>query len=184
MEENTYIEKALRTDIQDYTTVARRYLAHSGMLNIALIDAVKQADRLDKLKKFLFYGKETEEFYYDSEYVAVDEDLERLVAEECIPLIRLLHAQIGSITESAELISAILPALECEEIDVTNVKEELGDKQWYAALEASCIPDYGTTLTEVRNKNIAKLKARYPEKFTELKAIERDLDAEKLVLES
>jgi hypothetical protein len=39
-------------------------------------------------------------------------------------------------------------------------------------------------MKEVMDINIKKLEARYPEKFTEDKAINRDLEAERKILES
>jgi hypothetical protein len=41
----------------------------------------------------------------------------------------------------------------------------------------------GWDLREILATNIAKLEARYPEKFTEEQAINRDLGAERQVLE-
>ena len=38
-------------------------------------------------------------------------------------------------------------------------------------------------LIDVATKNIAKLRARYPERFSEYDALNRDLDAERKVLE-
>jgi NTP pyrophosphatase (non-canonical NTP hydrolase) len=56
-----------------------------------------------------------------------------------------------------------------------NLKEEIGDWMWYIAelLSANDIE-----MSEVAEKNIKKLSTRYPEKFTEEHAIERNLKAE------
>jgi NTP pyrophosphatase (non-canonical NTP hydrolase) len=41
----------------------------------------------------------------------------------------------------------------------------------------------GSSLEEVMERNIAKLKARYPEKFTQEQALNRDLETERAILE-
>jgi len=41
----------------------------------------------------------------------------------------------------------------------------------------------GVSLDEVMARNIAKLRARYPEKFTAVNAMMRDLAAERQILE-
>ena len=66
-------------------------------------------------------------------------------------------------------------------IDLVNVAEELGDIFWYAALIAK---EAGLTFEEIQAKNIAKLKARYPEKFDDVLAENRDLEKERKILES
>jgi len=41
----------------------------------------------------------------------------------------------------------------------------------------------GLTISEARDRNISKLKARYGEKFTETAALNRDLETERKILE-
>ncbi len=55
-------------------------------------------------------------------------------------------------------------------LDKEKVVKELGDVLWYVSQLAA---DVGATLDEVAEKNIAKLKARYPEGFTEKASLER-----------
>ena len=64
--------------------------------------------------------------------------------------------------------------------DEVNLKEEAGDLLWYLAM---LFRELDTDFTEVATTNINKLKARFPEKFTEEKAYVRDLITERKILE-
>lgn len=67
-----------------------------------------------------------------------------------------------------------------KELDKTNVKEELGDLMWYIA----CMCEFnGWDLEQICQTNIEKLQARYPEKYTNENAINRDLNVEREILE-
>ena len=95
--------------------------------------------------------------------------------------IRLLHAAMGMVTEAAELLDMLKKHIFYGKIlDLINAKEEIGDSQWYSGLGIDII---GTTFNEVLTINIEKLRARYPEKFTEEAAINRNLKIERKVLE-
>lgn len=68
-----------------------------------------------------------------------------------------------------------------KKLDKTNVKEELGDLMWYIA----CACEFNDwSLEDICQTNIDKLKARYPEKFTNELAINRNLDIERQILEN
>ena len=96
--------------------------------------------------------------------------------------IRLLHAGMGLCTESGEFMDMLKRHLFYgKPLDLVNAKEELGDSMWYIALAIDVI---STTLNEVMTVNINKLKLRYPEKFSEGHAIERNVVAERELLES
>jgi NTP pyrophosphatase (non-canonical NTP hydrolase) len=96
--------------------------------------------------------------------------------------IRLLHAAIGMSTEAGETLDALKKHLFYgKPLDRVNLKEEMGDLFWYLAIMADVLEvDFAT----VMERNIEKLKARYGEKFSGAKAIERDLDKERAILES
>lgn len=67
-----------------------------------------------------------------------------------------------------------------KELDLTNIKEEMGDLMWYIA---STCEFNNWSLEEICKTNIEKLKARYPEKYTNENAINRNLDVEREILE-
>lgn len=92
------------------------------------------------------------------------------------------HMIFGMQTETAEITDVYKKALAYnKQIDYTNVKEELGDLMWYVANMCNL---NGWDLRDILQTNIDKLKTRYPEKFTNDLAINRDLDSERLVLEN
>jgi len=75
--------------------------------------------------------------------------------------IRLLHGYLGLITEVGEL--------DPENIDI----KEVGDIFWYLALICD---EMNWEFEDVMEKNIVKLKARYPQKFEETLAKEHKGD--------
>lgn len=103
---------------------------------------------------------------------------QRLCAEDTI---RLLHAAIGKATEAGELLDALKKHIFYgKPLDMVNVLEEVGDGFWYDAIICDVS---GVTFQQIQERNIAKLRARYPQKFEAEQAINRDLDAERRVLE-
>lgn len=95
---------------------------------------------------------------------------------------RILHAAIGLCTESGELIDAVKKStFYGRELDVVNVKEEAGDILWYLAV---LFDELGTDFETEMKRVIAKLEDRFPDKFTEEDAFNRDLETERKTLES
>ncbi len=92
-----------------------------------------------------------------------------------------VHMCMGIVTEAGELLDIYKKNLAYNKpIDVANEKEEIGDLMWYIANHCT---NRGFDLNEILATNIAKLKARFPHKFTEEKAQNRDLAAERQILE-
>lgn len=93
----------------------------------------------------------------------------------------IVHMLFGMTTEVGELTDVFKKFIAYgKEIDTVNVIEELGDILYYIA---SFCRIYGVSLTEVIARNMAKLETRYPEKFTEYHANNRNLDKEREQLE-
>lgn len=126
--------------------------------------------------------------YYISQSVRTDLTQEAYLeaAKRASRLIRLQHAVTGLHTEAAELSDAIKKHVYYnKEIDAVNIKEEIGDVFWYAWLALDELARlYGFEPEEVLETNLNKLRARYPEKFTEDAAVNRDLETERVILES
>jgi NTP pyrophosphatase (non-canonical NTP hydrolase) len=97
-------------------------------------------------------------------------------------ILRLLHAAMGMGTEVGEFTDQLKKHIFYgKPLDVINLKEEVGDLLWYiaVALDVCGVKD----ISEVMQQNIDKLRARYPNKFTEYDAEHRDLEKEREILE-
>ena len=83
----------------------------------------------------------------------------------------LLDAVMGLNGEAGEVIDHVKKVcFQGHELDREHLIEELGDTAWYLAV---CAEALGVTLEEVLNRNIAKLKARYPDGFDKARSINR-----------
>lgn len=94
--------------------------------------------------------------------------------------VRVFHGIVGLSTEAGELVEALLKNLMGEELDRTNLLEEIGDVNWFQAILVDAL---GGDLEKILANNIAKLETRYPEKFSDDLAANRNLAAEREVLE-
>lgn len=83
----------------------------------------------------------------------------------------LIHASLGLSSEAGEFADAIKKnIIYGKDLNVENAIEEIGDILWYCALACHTL---GTTMHTVMHENIAKLKKRYPEKYSDSDAVER-----------
>jgi NTP pyrophosphatase (non-canonical NTP hydrolase) len=83
----------------------------------------------------------------------------------------ILHATLGIGSEAGELQSSVKGWLAYgKDLDVKNIIEEMGDILWYIALMCKRL---NIPMQHVAIENIAKLYARYPEKYTDEDAIAR-----------
>ena len=91
------------------------------------------------------------------------------------------HMIFGMLTEIGELADVYKKNLAYgRETDLYNVKEELGDLMWYVA---NFCKTNDFDIEKILESNINKLMSRYPEKFTQKDALERDLKLERKALE-
>ena len=91
------------------------------------------------------------------------------------------HMLFGMSTEIGELIDVFKKDLAYNKvIDWTNVQEEIGDLLFYIA--NFCNINH-FDLEDILENNVKKLQTRYPEKFTEENAKNRDTDAERKILQ-
>jgi NTP pyrophosphatase (non-canonical NTP hydrolase) len=101
-------------------------------------------------------------------------------------MLDLLHGTMGIANESGELADAVKRhVFYGAPMDWTNVEEELGDLLWFISLCITSLRKAGHAVSfeSIMRKNIAKLAKRFPDAFKEEDALERDLDAERKVLE-
>lgn len=94
---------------------------------------------------------------------------------------RAIHAALGLASEVGEICDMLKKHLIYgKELDIINAMEESGDISWYQALLLTAVKK---TMEESLEKNIAKLKLRFGDKFTTDAATKRDLVAERKALE-
>lgn len=107
--------------------------------------------------------------------------LEGKSPEHNMMVARALHACLGLMSETGEIADALKKHIVYgKELDLINLMEEGGDQSWYVALLLSAVKK---GFEEALEKNIAKLKLRFGDKFTTAAATKRDLDAERKILE-
>lgn len=95
---------------------------------------------------------------------------------------RLEHNILGIAGESGELIDAMKRAkVYGKPFDVVNCMEEWGDIAWFISIGLN---EIGKTWEDLFEMNIAKLKARFPDKYSDEKALNRDLAKERSILET
>lgn len=188
IEEFDYLAESQRTASGKFHGKFVDYNKFVGALN----QYQKSAEQLDRYKKLLFYGEDVgkcrtrdrmsngKDGYSITESFSTDNESE-------IKARYILHALLGIMTEAGELAELLhntivgnLPS-GAGGIDTVNLIEECGDLQWYEAMLCRAL---GTTFDAVQRKNIAKLKARFPDKFTEESANNRDSERERSILET
>lgn len=92
-----------------------------------------------------------------------------------------LHMILGMLTEVGELADVFKKHIAYKtDVDWVNVKEELADLMWYVA---GFCEFNNIDLENVLDRNIRKLRARYPDGFKENDAVHRDLNKERKILE-
>lgn len=149
--------------------------------------AIDAANRLDMVKKTLFYGRDNN---LDGALGQMNlRALPHMIGGDGTPKLlaeadsntNIIHGIIGAFTEAGELLEAMRTAINSgQPFDAVNLKEETGDLFWYLAIIAH---ECGFTFDDAQHVNIAKLRARFPDKFTEYDANNRDLGVERQVLE-
>jgi NTP pyrophosphatase (non-canonical NTP hydrolase) len=110
-----------------------------------------------------------------------EKEIRRTCPELGSTFVNELHMVIGVATEAGELLDVYKKNLAYRKpMDRVNIGEEIGDCLWYLINLCDMLKIDPETVMEL---NVAKLRERYPEKFTAEKAINRDLDAERKTLE-
>jgi NTP pyrophosphatase (non-canonical NTP hydrolase) len=91
--------------------------------------------------------------------------------------VHMLLGMFGEIGELTDIFKRYL--IYNEPIDWVHVQEEVGDLLYY--IFAFCTIN-GFNLEKILEQNLAKLKVRYPEKYTDELAKKRDLEKERQIL--
>lgn len=95
---------------------------------------------------------------------------------------RVFHGMVGIVTEGGELMDHFKRVtIYGKELDVVNIKEELGDVMWYVGV---LMDELGISFKDILECNRFKLEKRFPNAFTEHNALNRDLESERKALEA
>ena len=183
MEMKQYLEDSARTAAKVELDKSLFEGDDSKLLHQCL-DIVSGGGTADLVKRALFYhdkkiagraANSMENLKNMSDYL--EKNTVNLTADK----VDALHAALGIASEAAEMMEEIINScIENRPIDKVNFREELGDVMWYEALGLRTID---SNFEEAGEINIAKLKKRYPEKFTSSDALNRDMYGERIVLE-
>jgi hypothetical protein len=186
-----FIENAKKTEsVVDSLKINRHYLS------IVILMHIEVTEMLDGIKKQAFYNnpkKLTSEL--SQRLVNINElsgqlykilqhqGHDGLLNQEHVDYLdtRICHGIIGIMTESGELGQALHKALETGEFDEVNVLEELFDGDWYKAITTDAMD---ADWSDQWERIIAKLKARFGDKFSEESANNRDVKKERKILEN
>lgn len=191
-----YIADCLRSENRLSTTSVK---TDGDQLKAALHMAIAMGAFIDLVKKAVVYGKE---IAYEDIIKSLDAILnacqgfeaalhadkpDGYVGEDVPVNGRLLHAILGGYGENAELLEVLLNQIqnngELKILGKGGIVEEAGDDSWYDALRADAIREVcGVTPGQTMTVNIAKLKARFPGKFTLEASENRNLAAEEKIL--
>lgn len=102
-----------------------------------------------------------------AQYVALAQRTEKPLPLEG----RLQHGMLGVVTEAGELGDTVKKTvIYGKPLDVSNMQEEIGDLLWYVAV---LINACGLDPEIIMQANIDKLKARYPERYSDADALAR-----------
>jgi NTP pyrophosphatase (non-canonical NTP hydrolase) len=142
---------------------------------------------LNQFKKVIIYDKPLDGI--QDEVMSLSEELAFVMgADDAFELLALdqkraetLHAVLGLVTEMAEITPLLMKYILGidEECDEAHLNEEIGDFFFYFAILERL---FGLDVGEIKQRNTAKLKVRYPDKFSSESALNRDLEAEQEAL--
>jgi NTP pyrophosphatase (non-canonical NTP hydrolase) len=173
---NNYAELAAVTEAPITEEMKHRIIRAIPHISDIFEEQIMLSIRLDLLKKFIFYGKGEIESTGDPAHHL--HNRHQILDEQ---VIRLLHCAIGMATETGELMEALKNHIyDGLPLDEANIGEELGDGCWYIGIGADAIRK---SLTDILATNNSKLRHRFPDKFTEYHAENRDLEGERAILE-
>lgn len=179
-----FTKDAIRTE-----SIIDELQVNEELLNNVLNLYINSGQMLDQIKKHGFYGSDYKidklrenitNIRRSSEALCVmdTQSIQNWSEQTIVINPRVAHGLIGCMTESVELGEAF-QAIQAGNQDTINIGEEIGDTSWYQAILIDALE---LEWDNVLNNVINKLKNRYPEKFTQECAENRDLDTERKIL--
>lgn len=188
------MDKQFITDATSTESLVESFKVNKELLVAALNAFVAAGTILDQIKRQAYYGTSLDTSKLDAAFDSLDtevatyEGLSRngYVSIGCLDRNefkqnpRLIHGLIGCMTEAAELGEAMLEYITTGTLDAVNIQEEMFDTLWYQAVLHDTM---GISFDQTCERGINKLKKRFPDKFTQSAAVNRDLEAERDILE-
>lgn len=186
MDLNQFIQQSLTTEsVVDQVHVNKQ-------LTLQTIEIILAAGEiLDQIKKNTFYGRQLDDVKIMDSLTTIDQNVSTLLDVAADPSEldetemtevetnpRIFHSVLGVVTESVELLEAI--DLDSSDVDRVNVLEENGDINWYQSI---MVDELEGDWSQILLTTIKKLQARFPDKFKDTDANNRDVDQERAVLE-
>lgn len=155
MDSDTYQRLCLRTESVPPVKVFSERNPSEDLPDI--LEAIQKLSKeADRLKKLLFYGKAAAPLYKLKTFPKTEKE------------IRILHAVLGIQSELGEILEAL------QQGDA-RIADEFGDVGWYVSVGEDAV---GASMGSTMEANIEKLRVRFPDKFEEKAAIQKDEAAE------
>lgn len=189
-----YLEQSENTQsIVDHKTqqdlISDQYPDHTVLAH-DLVDLIVNGGQADLAKRSIFYDEPLDKSEARAAKMRVDAEAlyNKVVDASKMPRkprftpgqLDIIHACLGLFSETAEILESTLNSYLADgPIDITNLREELGDILWYTAL-ATRMAD--SDFERLATANLNKLKVRYPDKFDSENALNRDISAEQQAL--
>lgn len=188
MNHEEYKEKALATAFKPDPAM-REVLSNSNLYGHLweCLDAMAElSQHIDKLKKHIFYKTHPCPPELAQELADVPPPARRTIPLEIVDdddKINLLHAIVGLASEQGEIINAIRGNFIVgarTPLDNVNFHEEIGDMEWYTAFALAATEG---KMEDIWARNIQKLEFRHQKRGVVDDGANRDLTAERHILE-
>lgn len=199
MNPNEYVKSVLVTEARDMAPLQERFqqvrnirLLHGAiglsselaeaqeMVEKPNVDAVNLKEEMGDL--FWYMGIIIDELKIAPESVFTHNETGQIVAytvfDQRVALQHNIHGMVKSVGTMIDLLKKSV--MYGKELNIAGITNELVKTDYYINQSLRL---YGQTSAGSRERNIEKLRARYGDKFTEAAALERNLAAEREILE-
>lgn len=199
MNAQEYVKKVLITENRDLETLAPRFstlrgirLLHGGiglsselaeaqeMAEKPSIDAVNLKEEMGDL--YWYMGIIVDELKFNPDEIFRNNEVSALVAYGSNDQKMYLQYNVNGMVKSVGVLMDFLKkgVIYGKDLNEAGIKEKLQELDYYIN---QALRYYGQTSQGARERNIEKLSKRYGDKFSEAAALERNLAAEREILE-
>lgn len=178
-------DRTMRKD--DHGPVKNNIVKNEHLAHQTLREIVEVSFKTDIAKRILIYGEASDspKVLKIKEKMALTLDLiDSGVIDGSViqsnEFAKLFHFIIGASSETGEMAEALAKHMMGKGIDLVNMLEEVGDNGYYIDQLAKVC---GGTLESAFTKNVNKLAVRYQGGYSDKKAVNRNTDKERVILE-